>query len=41
MIPMRRAGTTDEAAGSVWLFCVPESDYISGQTVIVGGGFTM
>lgn len=41
MIPMGRAGTAEEAAGAVYLFCTPESDYISGQTVICGGGFTL
>ena len=40
MIPMGRAGTPDEAAGAVYLFCTPESNYISGQTVIVGGGLS-
>jgi 3-oxoacyl-[acyl-carrier protein] reductase len=38
-IPLRRAGTPAEAAGSVYLFCIPESDYVSGQVVICGGGF--
>lgn len=40
MIPLRRAGTVEEAAGGVWLLCTPEADYISGQTLVVGGGFT-
>lgn len=39
MIPLRRAGTTADAAGAVYLLCLPESDYISAQTVICGGGF--
>ena len=38
MIPMGRLGTQEEGAGSVWLFCVPESDYVSGQTLVVAGG---
>lgn len=37
-VPLRRAGTPEDAAGAVYLFCSPESDYISGQTVICGGG---
>jgi 3-oxoacyl-[acyl-carrier protein] reductase len=41
MIPLGRAGTTDDAAGAVYLFCIPESDYISAQTVICGGGFQL
>ena len=40
-IPMRRRGTAQEAADGVDLFCTPESNYISGQTIIVGGGFSM
>lgn len=38
-IPLGRAGTPDEAAGSVFLFCIPESDYVSGQVLVCGGGF--
>ncbi len=41
MIPLGRGGTPAEAAGAVYLFCLPESDYISGQTVICGGGFQL
>lgn len=41
MIPLGRSGTPEEAANGVYLFCTPESDYISGQTVIVGGGLTI
>jgi 3-oxoacyl-[acyl-carrier protein] reductase len=41
MIPLGRGGTPEEAAGAVYLLCLPESDYISGQTVICGGGFDM
>lgn len=37
-IPLGRAGTPEEAADGVYLFCSPESNYISGQTLIVGGG---
>jgi len=38
MIPMGRAGTPEEAAGAVCLFCYPESDYVSGQVLVAGGG---
>lgn len=38
LIPLGRGGTPDEAAGAVYLFCIPESDYISGQTIVCGGG---
>ena len=38
LIPLGRGGTPEEAAGAVYLFCIPESDYVSGQTLVVGGG---
>lgn len=40
-IPLGRGGTPEEAAGAVYLFCIPESDYISGQVVLASGGFVM
>ena len=40
-IPLGRAGTPRDAAGSVYLLCIPESDYVSGQTLVCGGGFMM
>ncbi len=39
MVPLGRGGTPAEAAGAVYLFCLPESDYVSAQTLICGGGF--
>ncbi|WP_326536063.1 SDR family NAD(P)-dependent oxidoreductase [Pseudorhodoferax sp.] len=36
--PLGRFGTPEEAAGSVYLFCIPESNYVTGQTLICGGG---
>ena len=39
-IPLGRLGTPEEAADGVYLFCSPESNYISGQVVTVGGGIT-
>lgn len=41
MIPMGRAGTPEEAADAVYLMCCPESNYVSGQTLICGGGLSM
>ena len=41
MVPLGRAGTPEEAADAVYLFCTPESNYISGQVVTVGGGLLM
>jgi 3-oxoacyl-[acyl-carrier protein] reductase len=41
MVPLGRAGTPEEAAGGVYLFCIPESDYVSGQVLLVGGGVNL
>ena len=38
MIPLGRTGTPEDAAGAVYLFCAPESDFISGETLVAGGG---
>lgn len=40
MVPLGRAGTPEEAAGGVYLFCIPESNYVSGQVLLVGGGIS-
>ncbi len=36
--PLGRPGKPEEAAGSVYMFCIPESNYVTGQTIICGGG---
>jgi 3-oxoacyl-[acyl-carrier protein] reductase len=41
MIPLGRAGTPEEAARSILIFASPLSDYITGQCLVVGGGFVM
>lgn len=41
MIPLGRGGTPDEAAGAVYLLCLPEADYITGEVVMCTGGFIM
>ena len=40
-IPLGRVGSPQEAAGAVYLFCTPESNFITGQHVICGGGFVL
>ncbi|WP_311270942.1 SDR family oxidoreductase [Sphingobium sp. WCS2017Hpa-17] len=40
-VPLGRAGTAQEAADSIYLLCAPESDYISGQILIVAGGLSI
>lgn len=39
-IPLGRAGTVEEAAGAIYLFTIPESDYVSGETLLCSGGLT-
>ena len=39
MIPLGRGARLMRLPGAMYLLCLPESDYISGQTVICGGGF--
>lgn len=39
--PLGRSGTVEEAAGAIYLFCLPESDFISGETVVAAGGLRM
>lgn len=39
-IPLGRFGTVEEAANGVYIFCTPESNYISGQVITVGGGIS-
>ncbi|MBI3992979.1 MAG: SDR family oxidoreductase [Candidatus Lambdaproteobacteria bacterium] len=41
LIPLGRGGTAAEAAGAVYLLCLPESDFISGQILIASGGLTI
>ena len=38
MIPLGRVGTPADAAGAVHLFCLPESDYVSGEVLVAAGG---
>jgi 3-oxoacyl-[acyl-carrier protein] reductase len=35
---LQRAGTPEEAAGAIYLLCLPESDFITGQCLFVNGG---
>ncbi len=41
MIPMGRPGTPEEAASAILFFASPLSDYVSGQVLVCGGGFSM
>ncbi len=33
-----RSGTPEDGAGAIYLFCIPESDYVSGQVLTCAGG---
>ncbi|MEM7001549.1 MAG: SDR family NAD(P)-dependent oxidoreductase [Pseudomonadota bacterium] len=37
-VPLKRVGQPDDAAGAIYLFCIPESDFISGQVLLCAGG---
>lgn len=39
LIPLGRPGLPREAAGAVYLLCTPDADYITGQTLVCGGGW--
>ena len=38
IVPLGRVGTPQEGANGIYLLCSPESDYVSGQILVVGGG---
>jgi 3-oxoacyl-[acyl-carrier protein] reductase len=40
-ISLGRAGNPSDAAGAVYLLCSPESDYITGETLVCSGGLSL
>ncbi len=40
-IPLGRPGTPEDAANAVYLFCIPESDYVSGEVMLASGGLVI
>jgi len=40
-IPLKRLGTSQDMADAIFFLCSPESDYITGQTLNVDGGYEM
>ena len=36
--PLGRTGSPEDAAGAILLFCLPESDFVSGQILTCAGG---
>jgi NAD(P)-dependent dehydrogenase (short-subunit alcohol dehydrogenase family) len=39
--PLKRAGSVEDVAGVVAFLCSPDSDYMTGQTLSIDGGFEM
>ena len=39
-VPLGRIGDPADIANAVYLLCLPESDYISGEVVVVSGGWS-
>jgi 3-oxoacyl-[acyl-carrier protein] reductase len=37
-IPLGRAGTPKDGADAIYLLCIPESDYVTGQVLLCTGG---
>ncbi|MHC4223538.1 MAG: 3-oxoacyl-[acyl-carrier-protein] reductase [Planctomycetota bacterium] len=40
-IPLKRTGTPEDVSKAVCYLCSPESDYITGQCIVVDGGLTL
>ena len=38
MTPLGRVGTPEDGAGAIFLFCLPESDFITGEIIVASGG---
>ena len=36
--PLGRTGTPEDAAGAIYLFCLPESDFVTGEVLTCSGG---
>jgi 3-oxoacyl-[acyl-carrier protein] reductase len=41
MIPVRRFGSPDEVAAAVLFLAAPETSYITGQSLVIDGGFLL
>jgi 3-oxoacyl-[acyl-carrier protein] reductase len=36
--PLRRMGTPEDAANAIFMMCIPESDWITGEVILASGG---
>ena len=41
LTPLGRRGTVEDAAGAVFLFCIPESDFVTGEVLLCSGGLAV
>jgi len=41
LTPLGRTGTPADAANAIYLFCQPESDFITGEVLVASGGLRM
>ncbi|MGH2371493.1 MAG: SDR family oxidoreductase, partial [Chloroflexota bacterium] len=40
-IPLGRVGQPDDLVGALLFLASPASDFVTGQTIVVDGGFTL
>ncbi len=41
LTPLHRTGTPEDAANAIFLFCQPESDFVTGEILVASGGLRM
>jgi 3-oxoacyl-[acyl-carrier protein] reductase len=41
LTPLGRRGRVEDAAGAVFLFCIPESDFVTGELLLCSGGLAV
>ena len=41
LTPLHRTGTPEDAANAIYLFCQPESDFVTGEILVASGGLRM
>ncbi len=41
LTPLGRAGSPEDGANAIYLFCVPESDFVSGEVLVASGGLRL
>ncbi len=41
LTPLHRTGTPEDAANAIYLFCQPESDFVTGEILVASGGLRL